>query len=75
MVQFRLVFESESNKKTPRVLKLNIAPSKAKGFVNFVNQSVKEKRPITIYFEKMEGTAREKSKLRGVFTFHEEGSK
>ncbi len=75
MVQFRLVFESESNKKIPRVLKLNIAPSKAQGFVNFINQSVKENRPITIYFEKMDGTVREKSKLRGVFTFREEDTK
>ncbi|OLS13077.1 MAG: hypothetical protein RBG13Loki_3307 [Promethearchaeota archaeon CR_4] len=75
MVQFRLVLESESNKKNPRVLKLNVAPSKVKGFVNFINQSVKEKRPITIYFEKMEGTIREKSKLRGSFTFHEEDVK
>ncbi len=75
MVQYRLVFESESNKKNPRVLKLNIAPSKARGFVNCVNQSVKENRPITIYFEKLDGTVREKSKLRGTFTFREEDVK
>ncbi len=74
MVQFRLVFESESKKKTPRILKVNIAPSKAQGFVNFVNQSVKENRPITIYFEKIEGAVREKSKVRGSFVFREEGS-
>ncbi len=75
MVQFRLVLESESKKKTPRVLKVNIAPSKAQGFVNFVNQSVKENRPITVYFEKIEGTIREKSKVRGSFIFGEEETK
>ncbi len=69
MVRFRLVFESESKKKKPRVLKLNIPPSKTQGFVNFINQSVKEDHPVTIYFEKLEGKEIERSKMSGTFKF------
>jgi len=70
MVKYRIVLESESNKKHPRILKLNVPPGKNQGFMNFVNQSVKEGRSITIYFEKVDGMVREKSKLKGEFRFH-----
>ena len=59
MAKFRLILESESNKANPRVIKLNIAPSKTQGFVNFVNQCVKEDRAIRVYFEKEDGGVRE----------------
>jgi len=72
MAKFRLVFEAESNKENPRILKLNIAPSKTQGFVNFINVCAKEDRPIQVYFEKEEGGVRERSKVKGVFKFENE---
>ncbi len=69
MVKYRIVFEAESNKKNLRVLKLNVSPSKNQGFTNFINQCVKEDRPISIYFEKIDGDNKEKSKIKGTFRF------
>lgn len=53
-------------------LKLNIAPSKHIGFINFVNLALKQDQPISVSFEKISKSGeKEESKIAGSFKFQE----
>lgn len=69
-MKLRLVFSMPAKSGKDVELKLNIAPSKHLGFSNFVNTAFKKKRPVKVYFEKVDTKGnREPSRIYGEFKF------
>ena len=69
-MKLRLVLKSKTKNNKDVSLKLNIAPSKHIGFINFVNLALKQDQPITLSFEKLSKTGEiEASKIVGQFKF------
>ncbi|HEY0088533.1 MAG TPA: hypothetical protein VGB37_06800 [Candidatus Lokiarchaeia archaeon] len=69
-MKLRLVLKSKTKNNKDVSLKLNIAPSKHIGFINFVNLALNQDQPITLSFEKLSKTGEtEESKIAGQFKF------
>ncbi|MGQ4875877.1 MAG: hypothetical protein ACP6IY_17570 [Promethearchaeia archaeon] len=69
-MKLRLVLKTTTKKGKDALIKLNIAPSKHLGFINFVNLALNQNKDVKIYFEKISKTGEvEVSKVEGVFKF------
>ena len=69
-MKLRLVLKTNTKKNKEVTLKLNVAPSKHIGFINFINLALKQDSPIQIAFEKISKSGeREESKIAGQFKF------
>jgi len=67
-LKLRLILKTTTKKKKELSLKMNIAPSKHIGFINFINLALKQDLPIELSFEKISKTSeREESKIFGQF--------
>ncbi|MEE9378442.1 MAG: hypothetical protein V3V33_10445 [Candidatus Lokiarchaeia archaeon] len=67
-MKLRLILKTTTKKKKEVSLKLNIAPSKHIGFINFINLALSQDSPIELSFEKISKTGeREASKIVGQF--------
>ena len=67
-MKLRLILKTTTKKKKEVSLKLNIAPSKHIGFINFINLALSQDSPIELSFEKITKTGeREASKIVGQF--------
>ncbi len=67
-MKLRLILKTTTKKKKEVILKLNIAPSKHIGFINFINLALSQDSPIELSFEKVSKTGdREESKIVGQF--------
>ena len=67
-MKLRLILKTTTKKKKEVSLKLNIAPSKHIGFINFINLALSQDSPIELSFEKVSKTGeREASKIIGQF--------
>ena len=67
-MKLRLILKTTTKKKKEITLKLNIAPSKHIGFINFINLALSQDSPIELSFEKVTKTGdREESKIVGQF--------
>ena len=67
-MKLRLILKTTTKKKKELSLKMNIAPSKHIGFINFINLALKQDLPIELSFEKISKTSeREESKIFGQF--------
>ncbi|TFG23558.1 MAG: hypothetical protein EU532_13350 [Promethearchaeota archaeon] len=69
-MKLRLILKTNTKKNKEVSLKLNIAPSKHLGFINFINLALKQDSQIQISFEKISKSGeREESKIAGQFKF------
>ena len=69
-MKLRLTLKTKTNKDKEVVLKLNVAPSKHIGFINFVNLALEQGNGVELAFEKISKTGdKEESKIAGVFKF------
>ena len=69
-LKLRLVFKTKSKKEKEVTLKINIAPSKHLGFINFINFVLNQKKPVTLTLEKIgKSGAKEKINIEGDFEF------
>ncbi|NVM36042.1 MAG: hypothetical protein HWN81_10625 [Candidatus Lokiarchaeota archaeon] len=67
-MKLRLILKTTTKKKKDVNLKINIAPSKHIGFINFINLALSQDSPIELSFEKISKTGeREASKIVGQF--------
>lgn len=67
-MKLRLILKTTTKKKKEISLKMNIAPSKHIGFINFINLALNQGLPIELSFEKISKTGeREESKIFGQF--------
>ncbi|MFX1303850.1 MAG: hypothetical protein ACFFC1_07350 [Promethearchaeota archaeon] len=67
-MKLRLILKTTTKKKKEISLKMNIAPSKHIGFINFINLALNQGLPIELSFEKISKTGeREESKIFGEF--------
>ncbi len=67
-MKLRLILKTTTKKKKEISLKMNIAPSKHIGFINFINLTLNQDLPIDLSFEKVSKTGeREESKIFGQF--------
>ncbi|UCD02356.1 MAG: hypothetical protein JSV23_04925 [Promethearchaeota archaeon] len=67
-MKLRLILKTTTKKKKEVSLKMNIAPSKHIGFINFINLALNQDLPIDLSFEKVSKTGeREESKIFGQF--------
>ena len=69
-MKLRLLLKTTTNKGKDVEIKFNIAPSKHYGFINFINLVLKQKKPVTLTFEKISKSGqKELSKVQGTFQF------
>ncbi|MFX1395722.1 MAG: hypothetical protein ACFFAS_01635 [Promethearchaeota archaeon] len=69
-MRLRLTLKTKTKNDKELSVKFNIAPSKHLGFINFVNQALKQEKPIVLSFEKISKSGeKEESKISGVFQF------
>ncbi|MBN1802997.1 MAG: hypothetical protein JW891_15920 [Candidatus Lokiarchaeota archaeon] len=69
-MKLRLILKTKTKNDKEMSVKFNIAPSKHLGFINFVNQALKQDNPIILSFEKISTSGeKEDSKISGVFQF------
>ncbi|MBD3342903.1 MAG: hypothetical protein GF353_27640 [Candidatus Lokiarchaeota archaeon] len=69
-MKLRLILKTTTKNNKEVNLKLNIAPSKHIGFINFVNLALSQNQPVTISFEKISKSGeKEESKIAGQFKF------
>ena len=74
-MKLRLILKAKTKKDKDVTLKFNIALSKHIGFINFINQSLKQDMPISISFEKISSSGEhEESKISGTFKFEAKNS-
>ncbi|MHA2005933.1 MAG: hypothetical protein ACXABO_00360 [Promethearchaeota archaeon] len=67
-MKLRLILRTKTKKNKELKLKLNIAPSKHIGFINFINLALNQDIPIDLSFEKISKTGEsEESKIFGRF--------
>lgn len=67
-MKLRLILKTETIRGKNVILKLNIAPSKHIGFINFINLALNQDVPIELSFEKISKTGeKEESKIYGQF--------
>ena len=63
----RLNLTIKGKKGQEKEIKFNIAPSKQKGFINFINQVLKQGSEVNLSFEKISKSKVESSKIEGTF--------
>ncbi len=69
-MKLRLILKTKTKNEKEMSIKFNIAPSKHLGFINFINQALKQENPIVLSFEKISTSGeKEDSKISGVFQF------
>jgi hypothetical protein len=61
-LKLRLVFKTKSKRNKVVTLKINIAPSKHLGFINFVNLALNQNKPVSLSLEKI-GDSGEKERI------------
>ncbi len=70
ILKLRLVLKTTTKKDKKVIIKLNIAPSKHLGFVNFINLALNQGKDVTLSFEKVSKSGSvEESKITGRFKF------
>lgn len=73
-MKLRLILKTITKKNNEIKLKLNIAPSKHIGFINFINLTLNQELPIELSFEKVSKTGeKEESKIVGQFKLQGKG--
>lgn len=69
ILKLQLILKIQNSKGKDKVIKFNIAPSKQKGFINFINQVLNQGKEVSLSFEKVSKSREvESSKIEGVFT-------
>jgi hypothetical protein len=69
-MKLRLTLKTTTKKDKKVVLKLNVAPSKHIGFINFINLALEQGTGVEVAFEKISKSGeREESKIAGAFKF------
>ncbi|MHA1150911.1 MAG: hypothetical protein ACTSR8_22045 [Promethearchaeota archaeon] len=66
-MKLRLNLKIAGNEGKEKTIKFNIAPTKQKGLINFINQVLKQGNEINFSFEKISKSGVESSKIEGIF--------
>lgn len=73
-LKLRLVFKTKSKRNKDVTLKINIAPSKHLGFINFVNLALNQNKPVSFTLEKLGDSGEiEQIGIEGSFEFQSKG--
>jgi hypothetical protein len=69
-LKLRLVFKTKSKRNKVVTLKINIAPSKHLGFINFVNLALNQSKSVNLSLEKIGDSGEiERIRIEGSFEF------